>query len=83
VLFIWTGEQPRDAKMKIGKTEAERLAWLKANLRFVSTEELVNRERERLRPKLAEWNRRINDPVRRQQAIDSVWQATKGKSRYD
>jgi len=58
----------------IGKTEKERIEWLKANLRPV---EVVDRA------KLAEWNRRISDPIRRQRAIDSVWQATRGKSSYD
>jgi len=64
----------------IGKTLEERIAWLQANLRPETVQETVERLR---RPKLAEWNRRISDPIRRQRAIDSVWQATKGKSSYD
>jgi hypothetical protein len=66
----------------IGKTEAERIAWLKANLRPASPEEIIAERRER-QPKAEVVSLPLRDPVRRQLAIDCVWLATKGKSSYD
>jgi hypothetical protein len=70
--------------MKIGpfKDVDERIAWLKANLRPATPEEIIAQKRE-AQPKCEVVKLSIVDPVRRQVAIDSVWLATKGKSSYD